>query len=139
MALPKLPKSKASKPASTPKNATSLARIAQLESSLLEQTYNPNNLVPLIRLSRDNDPEVVHKSIWALHRVFVNYIQDEKVGGLTSAVLQGGERDEGETQVVLEKEGGREVKSWVRERLLVYVEVLGGLLRDSEEGLRVGD
>jgi U3 small nucleolar RNA-associated protein 19 len=31
----------------------------------------------------------------------------------------------------------REVKSWVRDRLFEYIEVLAGLLRDSEAALRV--
>ncbi|WWC58943.1 uncharacterized protein I303_101488 [Kwoniella dejecticola CBS 10117] len=119
-----------------------LNQITRLESTLLGEEYDPNPLVPLIALSRHDDPQIVHKAVWALHRVFIKFIAENKVGGLngdltstrnaaTSSVhdnsIGGGDNDLGEE---------REVKAWVRERLLEYIEVLGGLVRDNEPALR---
>ncbi|ORY23793.1 CBF/Mak21 family-domain-containing protein [Naematelia encephala] len=107
-----------------------LSRIAKLESSLLAQPQNPNPLLPLIALARHDSPQVLHKAVWALHRVFIKLIDENLVGGITGP---GGSRGSVEVEGV---ETGREVKTFVRERLLEYVEILGGLVRDSEEALR---
>jgi hypothetical protein len=40
-------------------------------------------------------------------------------------------------EIDLDGEGGA-VRDWMMKRLREYVDVLGGLLRDSEEALRVG-
>lgn len=113
------PKSKAES-----SNAPALQRIAALEAQLLADTFDPNGLVPLLELAVAQSPEVVHKAVWALHRVFVAYVQDGRVSRL---VQSGGDRGA----------EGDEAALWVGQRLGEYVEVLGGLMRDSEEGLRV--
>jgi U3 small nucleolar RNA-associated protein 19 len=112
-----------------------LKQISTLESSLLADLSNPNNLLPLLSLARHNSPEVVHKAIWALHRAFIPLISSGRVGGIvsTSLVSRGADASEEEVEVG----SGREVKIWVRERLVEYLEILGGLLRDSEAALRV--
>ncbi|WWC87394.1 uncharacterized protein L201_002283 [Kwoniella dendrophila CBS 6074] len=110
-----------------------LKQITKLETALLndiEEEYDPNPLLPLINLSRSQDPQIVHKAIWSLHRVFIKFISENKVGGLNGDLTQ--------TQLANNSELGeeREVRAWVRERLLEYVEVLSGLMRDSEPALR---
>ena len=53
---------------------------------------------------------------------------------------QGGEKEKGngeDEEIDLDGEGGA-VRDWMMKRLREYVDVLGGLLRDSEEALRVG-
>ncbi|WWC67460.1 uncharacterized protein I206_101368 [Kwoniella pini CBS 10737] len=114
--------------------ANPLNQISKLESTLLGDEYDPNPLLPLISLSRHEDPQIVHKAVWALHRVFIKFISEGKVGGLNGDLIikrkineDKGDNDFGEE---------REVKAWVRERLLEYIEVLGGLVRDKEPALR---
>ena len=125
---------KAAKAASSSK-ANPLEAIPQLEKACTESTYNPNSLIPLLALSRHADPEVVYKAVWALHRVFIRYIHDNRVGGIvdSSSRSRGGAEEENEDGV----KGEGSVKGWVRDRLFDYVEVLGGLLRDTEDALRV--
>lgn len=105
------------------------AQIQKLEVSLSTGDFNPNPLLPLISFARHNDPEVVHKAVWALHRVFIRYIADGKVAGLSGDLVAPAKKPE--------IEGDVDAKGWVRERLLEYVEVLGGLIRDAEPALRV--
>ncbi|ADV22769.1 U3 small nucleolar RNA-associated protein 19 [Cryptococcus gattii E566] len=104
------------------------AQIQKLEVSLSTDDFNPNPLLPLISFARHNDPEVVHKAVWALHRVFIRYIAGGKVAGLSGDLVTPAKKPE--------IEGDVDVKGWVRERLLEYVEVLGGLIRDAEPALR---
>ena len=111
-----------------------LAQVQTLERTLTEDPSSPNPLLPLLALARNPSAEVVHKSIWALYRVFGNLIASGRVGGITG-------NGEPEVKTISNKEvkdgGAREVKAWVRDRLLEFVEILGGLLHDTEAGLRV--
>lgn len=134
-------KPKPSRP-SDPSGSTSAAlleRLQKLESALQGSASDPNPLLELVALARNGSPEVVHKAIWALHRVFIKLIRDDRVGGLSEsgarAAVNGDE--EAGRRSLDEKREAREVKAWVRDRLVEYVEVLGGLLRDSEAALRV--
>lgn len=116
--------------------AAIIKQIPTFEASLLADLSDPNNLLPLLSLARHAYPEVVHKDIWALHRVFIPLISAGKVGGLVSTSLAS--RGSGEDEVdEVEVGSGREVKIWVRERLVEYLEILAGLLRDNEAALRV--
>lgn len=118
--------------AAGPSKANPLEAVQKLENGCMALPFNPNPLLPLLALTRHSEAEVVHKAIWALHRVFVKYISDGKVGGINESSRRGVvEEEEGE----VEREGN--VKGWVRDRLLDYVEILSSLLCDSEEGLRV--
>jgi U3 small nucleolar RNA-associated protein 19 len=110
-----------------------VTRIQLLEKHLTKKTdsFNPNPLLELVALSRHEKPEVVHSAIWALHRVFIKLVGDGRLG---RAILKDSDgEDEG---VELDGEGGA-VRDWMMKRLGEYVDVLGGLLRDSEEALRV--
>jgi hypothetical protein len=111
------------------------ARIQLLEKHLTKKTdtFNPNPLLELVALSRHEDPEVVHSAIWALHRVFIKIIGDGRLG---RAILRQTDDDEDE-EIDLAGEGSQ-VRGWMMKRLGEYLDVLGGLLRDSEEALRVG-
>ena len=116
-------------------NSTSLAQITKLEQALLGPTYNPNPLLPLLALARHETAEVVHKAIWALHRVFIKLIEDGRVGGLHQSSGEGdGDEEEGSAK---DEDEARKVRVWARERMMEYVEILGGLLRDIEPALRV--
>lgn len=112
------------------------ARIQLLEKHLTKKTdsFNPNPLLELVALSRHQDPEVVHSAIWALHRVFIKIIGDGRLG---RAILRQSDEEEDE-EIDLAGEGSQ-VRDWMMKRLGEYLDVLGGLLRDSEEALRVRD
>ena len=112
------------------------ARIQLLEKHLTKKTdsFNPNPLLELVALSRHQDPEVVHSAIWALHRVFIKIIGDGRLG---RAILRSSDKEEDE-EIDLAGEGSQ-VRDWMMKRLGEYLDVLGGLLRDSEEALRVRD
>ena len=112
-----------------------VATVAQLESSCTSAPFNPNALLPLLALARHADAQVVHKAVWALHRVFVRFINEDRVGGISEGARIGSHRSIDEDESAVREEGS--VKSWVRDRLLEYVEVLGGLIRDAEPALRV--
>ncbi|WVQ97540.1 hypothetical protein IAU59_004654 [Kwoniella sp. CBS 9459] len=136
----KVSKSTTASSSSTP-TGSPLAQIAKLESTLTDGEYDPNPLLPLLSLARNDAPQVVHKAVWALHRVFIKLIGDGRVAGLNGDltvknisrdVVEGAESGLGG----VEGDEEREVKSWVRERLLEYAEILGGLVRDAEPALR---
>lgn len=111
-------------------------RIQALEKHLSRtaESFNPNPLLELIHFARHDDPKVVHSAIWALHRVFIKIIGDGRVGRATlvssTQVTEDGEVDVGGE--------GWQVREWIMKRLGEYVDVLAGLMRDSEEALRVG-
>ena len=114
---------------SRPSTSTELVQIQQLERSLLSSAYDPNPLLPLLSLARDDSAEIVHKAVWSLHRVFIHFIDRGRIGSVSAdSISRSVEMQEGEVQV----------KSWVRDRLMEYVEILGGLVRDAEAALRVG-
>lgn len=110
------------------------ARIQALEKHLSRDTesFNPNPLLELIAFARHDDPRIVHSAIWALHRVFIKIIGDGRVGRAVLVSSAAGDQDE----VDLRGEGWQ-VREWIMQRLNEYVDVLAGLMRDSEEALRV--
>lgn len=131
--------SKSSTKAGSSSKSSPIGAVSQLESSCTSSPFNPNPLLPLLALSRHTDAQVVHKAIWALHRVFVRFINENKVGGVNESTRHFDQAhhgvDEDDEEVSPRDEGS--VKGWVRDRLFDYVEVLGSLLRDSEPALRV--
>jgi U3 small nucleolar RNA-associated protein 19 len=126
-------------------SSSKLAQIQKLEKAILDSLSNPNPLLKLLALARDDSPEVVHRSIWALHRVFIALINEKRVATISgnestdtnSQADQNGHDEAKEDEEAQSLTAGWEVKVWVKERLLEYVRVLGGLLRDREEALRV--
>ena len=98
----------------------SLTQIVRLEAESSGSEFNPNPLLPLIVLARHDSPQVVHKAIWALHRVFIKYIKDDRVGVIV------GSRGSAENEDVLHEDG--EPRAWVRDRMFDYLEIPGGLL-----------
>ena len=123
-------------PPNQPSKAGYISQIAKIESSLLANLADPNPVLNLLALARNDSAEVVHKAVWALHRVFIPMISKGMVGGLTHASL---EQNVAVKEVSGERQGdeSRAVRAWVRERLVEYVRILGGLLRDKEAALRV--
>jgi U3 small nucleolar RNA-associated protein 19 len=109
--------------------ARHLATITSTESTLLSSAYNPNPLLTLLSLTREDEPEVVHKSIWALYRVFIKFLEEGKLTRVSRrSQAEEEEQGQGKENVVAE---------WVEGRLKEYVEVLCGLLWDAEGSLRV--
>ncbi|WOO77741.1 putative protein [Vanrija pseudolonga] len=104
-------------------------QIKALEAKLTSAPADPNPLLALLSLARHGDAAVVHKATWALYRVFGLLLAQGRVGGITGTGTD-------ESAASVSSGGAREVKAWVRDRLLEYVAVLGGLLRDSEAALR---
>ena len=131
--LPKTKVKKSQVEAAGTSTPAPIAHIAKLEAQLLAKPYNPNSLLVLLGLARHDDPQIVHKAIWALYRVFVAYI-NEGIVGQVRPLVRG---DAPQSTVSREGDDATEVKHWVRDRLMEYVEVLSSLLRDSEENLRV--
>lgn len=100
-----------------------LAKIAKLERALADKPADPNPFLPLLAASRHADPEIVHKAVWAAYRAFGAQLAGGRVGGIT-----------GENTGAAE---AKDVKGWIRDRLLEFVGILGGMLCDSEAALRV--
>ncbi|WVQ83793.1 hypothetical protein IAT38_005937 [Cryptococcus sp. DSM 104549] len=137
---PATAKARATKPSSaSSSSATSpIAQISSLEAALTADSTDPNPLLPLIALARNDSPQVVHKAVWALHRVFILLIGEGRVAGLSGDLVTKTLAEEAEEQAKAEADGDeeKEVKVWVRERLLEYLKILGGLVRDIEPALR---
>ncbi|EIW68520.1 hypothetical protein TREMEDRAFT_74076 [Tremella mesenterica DSM 1558] len=126
-----LPKLKSTAGSST---SALLEQVKPLESQLLVKPYNPNLLLSLLALGSKDDPRVVHKAIWALHRVFVVYIAEGLVGSIRGSLsftrtVVAEDNDDREDE-------SREVAVWTRDRLIEYVKLISGLLRDTEGSLR---
>jgi U3 small nucleolar RNA-associated protein 19 len=102
---------------------TALSTIVEFETALLSASFDPNPLLELIALAKNQNAQVVHKAIWSLHRVFVKFIGERRVGRIYVTEDEPTETDT--------------VKAWVAARLEEYVAVLCGLFRDKEEALRV--
>ncbi|PPQ89234.1 hypothetical protein CVT25_001313 [Psilocybe cyanescens] len=97
------------------------SKIKQLEDELIAavgKNLSLNPLADLLALAYDvEDPHDTSKAIYALYRVFVVIISDNKLG-------LGGD------------EAAKVVKAWIWERLQSYVDFLGSLLQDDEKFLR---
>jgi U3 small nucleolar RNA-associated protein 19 len=96
--------------------------VVQLEAELTSAVSKNASLNPLADLLdltlKSKGPKDTSKAIYALYRVFVLIITNDKLG-------LGGD------------DAARIVKTWLWERLNTYVDYLGGLLKDEEKTLRV--
>ena len=106
----------------TQKDASHSQSIKQLEDDLhdsVTKNESLNSLADLLELAYAvDDPHDTSKAIYAIYRVFVVIISNNKLefGG---------------------NETARVVKSWIWERFQSYVDFLGSLLQDEEKFLRV--
>jgi len=98
------------------------AKIKQLEDEIttaVVKNSSLNSLADLLALAYSlEDPHDTSKIIYALYRVFVVIITNNKLG-------LGGD------------EAAKVVKAWIWERLQSYMDFLGSLLQDDEKFLRV--
>lgn len=96
--------------------------IQQLEADLTHAIANNASLNPLADLvdltTTTKSPQDTSKAIYALYRVFVVVISNDKLG------LDG-------------DDAAKVVKAWLWDRLNTYVDYLGSLLKDEERTLRV--
>ncbi|KAG6845195.1 hypothetical protein H0H87_012522 [Tephrocybe sp. NHM501043] len=102
-------------------DSKTIALIQRLEAELTHAVSTNSSLNPLadlldLALATENASEA-SKAIYALYRVFVLIISADKMG-------LGGD------------EAVKVVKTWLWDRLNVYVDFLGGLLKDQEKTLR---
>ncbi|KAF8884931.1 hypothetical protein CPB84DRAFT_1816923 [Gymnopilus junonius] len=97
------------------------SRIKQLEEELTDAAAKNTSLNPLadlLALAYDaEDPHDTSKAIYALYRVFVIIISNNKTD-------------------ISGDEAAKVVKAWIWDRLQVYVDFLGSLLQDNEKFLR---
>jgi len=97
-------------------------RLKRLEADLhdsLSKNGSLNSLADLLGLAYTlEDPHDTSKAIYALYRVFVVIISNNKL-------------DPGSD------EAAKVVKAWIWERFQSYVDFLGSLLQDEEKFLRV--
>lgn len=122
MGPPKLKKSKPTPAGPSPK----LAQISTLESLLTSTSSSSlNPLADLLHLVTSSpEPQVVHKGVYSLGRVFASLVESGKLDGTVVSEKEGGEKE-------------RKVREWVRARLAEFVSFLGGLMKDVEKDLRV--
>ncbi|GLB45172.1 putative CBF/Mak21 family protein [Lyophyllum shimeji] len=96
--------------------------IQRLEAELTQAISAGASLNPLADLVElalaTKNPQETSKAIYALYRVFVLVISSDKLG-------LGGD------------DAAKVVKAWLWDRLNVYVDYLGGLLKDEEKTLRI--
>jgi hypothetical protein len=133
---------KASKQAVNVNSAASqIAKVAEYESQLASATkkteFNPNALIPLTTLARNDSPEVAHKAVWALHRAWVKILSDghlvpSSAGGHAESVKGKGSKEDDSPEAA-----AAVVQKWLMDRLKEYQDILVGFLHDSEPSLRV--
>ena len=100
-------------------NAQSIKKLEEELTAAVAENLSLNPLADLLALAYSvEDPHDTSKAIYALYRVFVVIITNNKLG-------LGGD------------EAAKVVKAWIWERLQAYVDFLGGLLQDEEKFLRV--
>lgn len=99
-----------------------VSRVKQLEEELtyaIAKNASLNSLADLLALAYDaEDPHDTSKAVYALYRVFVIIISNNKLG-------------------ISGDEAAKVVKAWIWDRLQAYVDFLGSLLQDDEKFLRV--
>ncbi|KAF8191784.1 CBF/Mak21 family-domain-containing protein, partial [Pholiota molesta] len=99
-------------------NAQAIKKLEEELTTAVAKNLSLNPLADLLSLAYDvEDPHDTSKAIYALYRVFVVIITNNKLGF-------GGD------------EAAKVVKAWIWERLQSYVDFLGGLLQDEEKFLR---
>ncbi|KAJ9101853.1 hypothetical protein QFC21_003193 [Naganishia friedmannii] len=120
--------------------ASQIANVVDYESQLTSATkkteFNPNPLIPLTALARDDSPEVAHKAIWALHRAWVKILSDghlvpSSAGGHAEAVKGKSSKEDKSPEAA-----AAVVQKWLMDRLREYQDILVGFLHDSEPSLR---
>ena len=103
-------------------DSTLTQSVVQLEADLTNAISKNESLNPLADLLdlalKSKSPQDTSKVIFALYRVVVLIITNDKLG-------LGGD------------DAAKIVKAWLWERLNTYVDYLGGLLKDEEKTLRV--
>ncbi len=100
-------------------NAQSIKKLEEELTAAVAENLSLNPLADLLGFAYSvEDPYDTSKAIYALYRVFVVIITNNKLG-------LGGD------------EAAKVVKAWIWERLQAYVDFLGGLLQDEEKFLRV--
>jgi hypothetical protein len=119
----------------TTSSSQELGTIASLEAKLTSPKYNPNPLLDLLTRTRSSSPEVVHKAIWSLYRVFAKFIADGRLQRVSSR--KSAEADEAVEGGSPAADTANQVVQWVEQRFQEYVDSLSGLLRDCEPSLRV--
>ncbi|KAF8068618.1 CBF/Mak21 family-domain-containing protein [Lyophyllum atratum] len=96
--------------------------IQRLEAELTQAVTSNASLNPLADLLdlavATKNPQDTSKAIYALYRIFVVVITNDKLG-------LGGD------------DAAKVVKAWLWDRLNIYVDYLGGLLKDGEKTLRI--
>lgn len=103
-------------------DSTTTQAIRRLEADLtrgLSENTSLNPLVDLLDLAlATKNPQQCSRALDALYRVFVLIISNTNLGS-------GGD------------EAAKVVKAWLWDRLNIYVDYLGGLLKDEDKSLRV--
>jgi U3 small nucleolar RNA-associated protein 19 len=102
-----------------------IAQIQSLESTLTDAVQSSASLNPLADLLNlahtATDEKDVSKAIYALYRVFVVLVSSGKMSASTEAT----------------NEEMKVVRAWLLERLGAYQDLLVGLMKDEDAGLRV--
>lgn len=118
----------AKKSASTSKQSSkqnAAQRVAALERSIIESgTQDLNPLVDLLAyLNPDNTSKVIHSAAYACQRTFSSLARSGKLTPVPQAAGEG--------------EAIKQVRDWLRARLVEFAEKLASLLRYSEASIRV--
>ena len=120
--LPPPSKKRKTNPSSSPNSIA--IQIQSLESTLtnaVQSSASLNPLADLLDLAQTTvEAKDVSKIIYALYRVFVVLVGSGKMS------------TEGQTS-----EEGKVVRAWLWERLGTYQDILVGLMKDEDAGLRV--
>ncbi|CDZ97910.1 Predicted nucleolar protein involved in ribosome biogenesis [Phaffia rhodozyma] len=149
MAPLKLKKQKtSSSDSSSSKSSLLIAKLSQIsafEEVLLPSTSSLNPLIDLLSLVKTSpEPEVVHKGVYALGRVFTALLTQNRLNfqlrkrsnrqRIGPGAGAGSDDDEAKGQEQEDREVM--VMEWVKARFNDYIEYLGGLLKDVETELR---
>ena len=128
MALPPSKKRRVTSKGISPKQQI----IKELENKLnsaISSSTSLNSLSDLLQLTNKlTDPLDVHKSIWALYRLFSRLVNEDRLFGLVDSV----DINHLSTEAKI-------IRRWLSQKFGEYIRYLVSLQQDSEQTLRVSE
>lgn len=114
---------------SASKSIAEVVRLEKLVEGALADNSSLNPLADLLLIASEPecDDEVVVKAVFALYRIFV---QIARKGLLVSIEKQDTETEDGRAQRSV-------IRSWIAGKLDGFTELLCGMLKDKDKGIRV--
>jgi U3 small nucleolar RNA-associated protein 19 len=104
-------------------------KIRELEAGIKQSVDNVNNIVSLLKYCQADEDPIKFYAMKALHRVFVKLADDGKFDYKKGVISKKKRKTE--------LSATEEVKSWIRQKFVDYIDVLLQFLHNSEPGIQI--